>query len=59
MDFAVSAGKNWEDSVVVCSEVPPYQIVDSVHLVACFRMHFVNHVTVVAVVVAVVAAVVV
>ena len=47
MDFAVSVAHNWEDSVM-CSEVLPYQVVDSEHLLSCFQMHFVNHVAVVA-----------
>ena len=41
VDFAVSAERNWGDSVV-CFEVSPTQIVDSEHL-PCYQM-LVNHV---------------
>lgn len=43
VDFAAFVERNWDDSVV-CSEVSPYQIVDSEHLMPCHQMHLVNHV---------------
>ncbi|KAH1163694.1 hypothetical protein GYH30_001959 [Glycine max] len=42
VDFVVSAGRNWGDSVV-CFEVSPSQAVDSEHFMPCYQM-LVNHV---------------
>lgn len=42
VDFAVSVERNWDDSVV-CSEVSPYQTVDSECLMPCHQMHLVIH----------------
>nr|CAN68936.1 hypothetical protein VITISV_042323 [Vitis vinifera] len=46
-DFAVSVAGNWDDSESRSGGLP-CQVVDSEHLVACYRMHLVSHAAAVA-----------